>query len=92
MILIGYSGHAFVVYGILNAAGKKITGYCDVTEKEYNPFGLLYYGNENSEAASDTIKKMVASLPLAIICFGIRFSKACRKKTCCRAMLYILQQ
>lgn len=57
MILIGYSGHAFVVYGILKAAGKKVTGYCDVTEKEYNPFGLLYFGNENSEAASDAIKK-----------------------------------
>lgn len=49
MILIGYSGHAFVVAGILRAAGKKITGYCDVNEKEYNPFGLTYYGTETSE-------------------------------------------
>ena len=47
MILIGYSGHAFVVYGILQAAGKKVTGYCDVAEKEYNPFSLHYFGTEN---------------------------------------------
>ena len=50
MILIGYSGHAFVVYGILNAAGKKVTGYCDVQEKGYNPFNLAYCGKELSDA------------------------------------------
>lgn len=49
MILIGYSGHAFVVYGILKSAGKKIIGYCDVTEKQYNPFDLAYHGTELSE-------------------------------------------
>jgi sugar O-acyltransferase (sialic acid O-acetyltransferase NeuD family) len=48
MILIGYSGHAFVVYGILHAAGKKVSGYCDVDEKEYDPFDLTYHGTETS--------------------------------------------
>jgi sugar O-acyltransferase (sialic acid O-acetyltransferase NeuD family) len=57
MILIGYSGHAFVVYGIFQAAGKKVTGYCDVGEKEYNPFGLAYFGTENSEAALAALKQ-----------------------------------
>ena len=57
MILIGYSGHAFVVYGILTAAGKKITGYCDVAEKEYNPFNLTYFGPENTETALQTIQQ-----------------------------------
>lgn len=57
MILIGYSGHAFVVYGIFTAAGKKITGYCDVAEKEYNPFSLTYFGGENSETAFQTLKQ-----------------------------------
>ena len=51
MTLIGYSGHAFVVYGILTAAGKKVTGYCDNEEKQYNPFALQYLGKENSDAA-----------------------------------------
>ncbi|MBL7701570.1 MAG: acetyltransferase [Ferruginibacter sp.] len=56
MILIGYSGHAFVIYGIFKAAGKKIAGYCDVTEKTYNPFGLQYFGKENSETGLQAIK------------------------------------
>ena len=49
MILIGYSGHAFVVYGILQSAGKKVTGYCDAAEKENNPFSLIYHGTESSD-------------------------------------------
>jgi sugar O-acyltransferase (sialic acid O-acetyltransferase NeuD family) len=53
IILIGYSGHAYVAHGILTAAGKKITGYCDREEKAYNPFHLHYYGAENNEAALD---------------------------------------
>lgn len=57
MILIGYSGHAFVIYGILNAAGKKITGYCDMAEKKYNPFNLPYFGTENSDEGYETIKE-----------------------------------
>jgi sugar O-acyltransferase (sialic acid O-acetyltransferase NeuD family) len=57
MIIIGYSGHGFVVYGILNAAGKKITGYCDVAEKEYNPFKLPYFGSENSDTAFEALKQ-----------------------------------
>ena len=57
MILIGYRGHAFVVHGILTAAGKKITGYCDVAEKEFNPFNLPYFGSENSETALQALKR-----------------------------------
>lgn len=57
MILIGYSGHAFVVYGILKAAGKKVIGYCDVTEKEDNPFDLTYFGTETSESAFEILKQ-----------------------------------
>ena len=56
MVLIGYSGHAFVVYGIFKAAGKNVSGYCDVTEKEYNPFGLPYFGTEDSESGLDAIE------------------------------------
>jgi sugar O-acyltransferase (sialic acid O-acetyltransferase NeuD family) len=56
MIIIGYSGHAFVVYGIFTATGKKINGYCDVAKKEYNPFNLPYFGTENSETGLQAIK------------------------------------
>lgn len=57
MILIGYSGHAFVVYGILTAAGKKVTGYCDAEAKSYNPFALAYFGAEDTDAAMEAIKQ-----------------------------------
>ncbi|WP_462252936.1 acetyltransferase [Ferruginibacter sp.] len=57
MILIGYSGHAFVVYGIINATGNKITGYCDTEQKQYNPFNLVYIGKEDSGGAADAFKK-----------------------------------
>lgn len=56
MILIGYSGHAFVVYGIIRSMGKTVTGYCDATEKEYNPFKLPYLGNEQTETARAALK------------------------------------
>jgi sugar O-acyltransferase (sialic acid O-acetyltransferase NeuD family) len=57
MILIGYSGHAFVVYGIFTAAGKQVTGYCDVAEKKYNPFKLPYFASENSEIGLNALKQ-----------------------------------
>lgn len=51
MILIGYSGHAYVVSGIFNAAGKRVTGYCDVSKKAGNPFNIPYIGSETSAEA-----------------------------------------
>ena len=57
MILIGYSGHAFVVYGILKAAGQTVSGYCDQEEKIYNPFHLTYYGTEHDDNAIAVMEK-----------------------------------
>lgn len=54
MIIIGYSGHGFVVHGILVAAGKIVLGYCDKEEKSYNPFKLQYFGTETSAKALET--------------------------------------
>jgi sugar O-acyltransferase (sialic acid O-acetyltransferase NeuD family) len=48
MILIGYSGHAYVVCSILKSAGISPTGYCDNEEKAQNPFGLIYHGKEDA--------------------------------------------
>jgi sugar O-acyltransferase (sialic acid O-acetyltransferase NeuD family) len=49
MILIGYSGHSYVMSGILRALGISPTGYCDSEEKNKNPFSLKYFGKETSE-------------------------------------------
>jgi sugar O-acyltransferase (sialic acid O-acetyltransferase NeuD family) len=57
MVIIGYSGHAFVACGILKAAGTQVKAYCDVEEKKKNPFGLLYLGNERSQPAIDQIRE-----------------------------------
>lgn len=57
MILIGYSGHAFVAHGILTAAGKIVLGYCDKEEKQYNPFKLQYFGEETSVKAMEIFPK-----------------------------------
>ena len=42
MILIGYSGHSYVVYGIFDALGIKVSGYFDNQEKAVNPYNLKY--------------------------------------------------
>ena len=55
VILIGYSGHAFVACGIILAAGKSLGAYCDNEEKKFNPFELVYLGKENETAALEAI-------------------------------------
>lgn len=56
MIIIGYSGHAYVAIGILSAAGRKVKGYCDFDEKAYNPFNLEYLGKETDEKGMEMIR------------------------------------
>lgn len=55
MIIIGYSGHSFVACGILLACGKPVTAYCDLEEKEYNPFNLTFLGSENAAEGHEAI-------------------------------------
>lgn len=45
-IIIGYSGHAYVICDIILKNDCKIIGYCEKEEKENNPFGLNYLGTE----------------------------------------------
>ena len=59
IILIGYSGHAFVAYDILLSTGNKAYAYCDSTEKQNNPFGLKYLGSENTQNAQDELMKNI---------------------------------
>lgn len=55
MVIIGYSGHAFVLCGILNAAGKKVSAYFDIEKKENNPYKLEYLGKETDRGAFEKI-------------------------------------
>jgi sugar O-acyltransferase (sialic acid O-acetyltransferase NeuD family) len=55
IILIGYSGHAFVVHNILESTGQKTFAYCDATKKEFNPFELIYIGTETSKEGIESL-------------------------------------
>jgi sugar O-acyltransferase (sialic acid O-acetyltransferase NeuD family) len=57
IILIGYSGHAYVAHSILTSAGKDVYAYCDNDAKENNPFNLEYLGDENSDKAILALSK-----------------------------------
>lgn len=46
-IIIGYSGHAYVVIDSAATAGIIISGYCEMEEKGNNPFHLKYWGQES---------------------------------------------
>lgn len=56
VIIIGYSGHAYVVIDILKQQGCKIEGYLDRSIKSVNPFDLKYLGDENLDEAIEKIK------------------------------------
>jgi sugar O-acyltransferase (sialic acid O-acetyltransferase NeuD family) len=57
MILIGYSGHAYVVHSIFTAANVAVKAYCDNSEKTSNPFQLQYLGSEDNESALQHLKQ-----------------------------------
>lgn len=48
-IIIGYSGHAYVVIDAAEKAGLNIVGYTEKNERTNNPFKLDYMGFENDE-------------------------------------------
>jgi len=54
VIIIGYSGHAYVIVDAIFASGGTIKGYCDEAEKEVNPFGLNFLGNESASILSES--------------------------------------
>ena len=55
IVLIGYSGHAFVIADILEKENN-IIGYLDISKKNVNPYKLNYLGNEDSEGAKEMLK------------------------------------
>jgi len=55
IIIIGYSGHAFVVIDTLQQNKHEVIGYLDQAEKSFNPFCLEYMGSEDDQG---TIKRL----------------------------------
>lgn len=56
-ILIGYSGHAYVVADIILRNGGAIVGYCEREEKPDNPYALPYLGPESTERAREMLRQ-----------------------------------
>lgn len=51
VVLIGYSGHAFVICDIFASQQIAISGYCEAQEKHLNPYHLTFLGAEQEAAA-----------------------------------------
>lgn len=49
LIIVGYSGHAYVVLDAAKQAGLSVEAYTENEEKNYNPFELEYLGFEGDE-------------------------------------------
>lgn len=47
VIIVGYSGHAFVVIDALLSSAYSVKGYCETEEKKENPYHLKYLGSED---------------------------------------------
>lgn len=56
LVVVGYSGHAYVCMDIAIENDFNIIGYCDKEEKEHNPYGLEFLGREMEEQARDVIQ------------------------------------
>ena len=55
VIILGYSGHAYVLCDIFLSMNWKVKAYCESEEKNQNPFKLAYWGHEDKE---EVIQKM----------------------------------
>ena len=47
-VVIGYSGHSFVIIDSILSAKYRVVGYCEQEEKTFNPYKLAYLGDESN--------------------------------------------
>ena len=57
VVVVGYSGHAWVAIDIFISMGWKVIGYCEKVEKKKNPYGIKYFGNEQNSKTLALLKK-----------------------------------
>lgn len=55
-VIIGYSGHAYVVLDTLLDNHVEIMGYCEIAERERNPYQLDYLGSERAQEVIKILK------------------------------------
>lgn len=59
LILLGYSGHAFVVADTAMACGYTLAGYMEQEAKSLNPFNIPYCGSEQEATALASIQQQL---------------------------------
>lgn len=50
IVIIGYSGHSFVVLDAAKQMGLEVKYYCERNQVSFNPFEINYLGDEGSES------------------------------------------
>jgi len=55
-VIIGYSGHAYVVADLLLKNKISLVGYCDKENKTANPFNINYFGDELNSKVVEELK------------------------------------
>ena len=48
IIIIGYSGHAYVILETINSLNHQVIGYIEPTIKKKKPYDIPYLGNDNT--------------------------------------------
>lgn len=61
-VIIGYSGHAYVIADILLKRKYNITGYCEKAARPINPYDLIYLGDEAEIEVISKLRKFKAFL------------------------------
>ncbi|WP_222535547.1 acetyltransferase [Pedobacter polysacchareus] len=56
-VIIGFSGHAYVVLDTLMSRNFPILGYCEYESKAYNPYSLKYLGYEKDVEVLKILKE-----------------------------------
>jgi len=59
VIIVGYSGHAFVVVDALKSSGYEPVGYCETEEKKLNPYPIKHLGFEDNLSSIKSIQFIV---------------------------------
>ncbi len=62
IVIVGYSGHAFVVTDTARAAGHQVLGYCDVAKKAADPCSLTYLGKESDYFSDERQERYFISI------------------------------
>ena len=62
IILIGYSGHAYVCIENALLNGFEVTGYCDLEMKPLNPYNLPFLGNESNYLNHKTLEDVFVGI------------------------------